>query len=385
MTSRFDEVIDRQHTSTVKFDARKAVFGTDDVIPLWVADMDFASPPEVIDAIKARVDHGVFGYAIYPDSMYQSQIDWCQQRFDWTVNKKQLVMCPGVVPSLVAAITALTEPGDKVIVQSPVYFPFFSAVTEIGRELVLNPLKETAGHYEINFEHLEACAQDGAKTLLFCSPHNPVGRVWTQAELAQLLALAERYEMTIISDEIHGDLILPGYQHLPLATLTDKVKVITAMAPTKTFNIAGLILSSLIVPDNADKKAIEVVLEQWHISARNPMSIVAYEAAYRYGTPWLEALLAYIQGNLELVNKTFEPIEHIKVIQPQGTYLVWLDCRGMGLSDAELKQFFIDKAKVGLSPGQLFGEGGEGFMRLNLGTSRHTLSQALSQIVAAKP
>jgi cystathionine beta-lyase len=209
--------------------------------------------------------------------------------------------------------------------------------------------------------------------------------VWTKVELKQLLDLAERYELTIISDEIHGDLILPGYQHLPLATLTDKVKVITAMAPTKTFNIAGLILSSLIVPDNADKKAIEAVLEQWHISARNPMSIVAYEAAYRYGAPWLEALLAYIQGNLELVNKTFEPIEHIKVIQPQGTYLVWLDCRGMGLSDAELKQFFIDKAKVGLSPGQLFGEGGEGFMRLNLGTSRHTLSQALSQIVAAKP
>ncbi|MEC9319170.1 MAG: PatB family C-S lyase, partial [Pseudomonadota bacterium] len=260
MSDRFDEIIDRQHTSTVKFDARKAVFGTDDVIPLWVADMDFSSPPEVIEAIKTRVDHGVFGYAVYPDSLYESQIDWCQQRFDWAISKQQMVMCPGVVPSLVAAISALTSPGDQVIVQSPVYFPFFSAVTEIGRELVLNPLKETDGHYEIDFAHLEQCAQAGAKILLFCSPHNPVGRVWTEAELHTLLALAERHGLTIISDEIHGDLILPGYQHLPLATLTDKVNVITAMAPTKTFNIAGLILSSLIIPKCADKKAIEAVL-----------------------------------------------------------------------------------------------------------------------------
>lgn len=380
----FDRPIDRQHTASLKLDARQSVFGREEVIPLWVADMDFAAPPAVQQALKARVAHGVFGYSVFPDTLYEAKINWCSKRFDWAINQKHILMCPGVVPSLVAAITALTQPGDQVIVQSPVYFPFFSAVTETNRTLVLNPLQQAEQGYEIDFEHLESCAKQGAKLLVFCSPHNPVGRVWTLAELKQLLELAARYDLNILSDEIHADLIYPGYQHVPLATLTDKVNVITAIAPTKTFNIAGLALSSLIVPNAHDRRAINKVFESWHISARNPLSIVAYQAAYTHGEAWLDALMRYLEQNLSLVreavNQAWAPI---KFVEPQGTYLVWLDCREMGLNDAELKKFFIEQAGVGLSPGSLFGDNGKGFMRMNIGSPRAILQQAIKQISQA--
>lgn len=386
MSFDFDKAVDRSASSSVKFDARQAYFGRKDVMPMWVADMDFAAPAEVTEALVARAKHPVYGYTLYPDSLYQSLIDWCERRYNWSLKRSQIMMCPGVVPSIHAAIQGLTRPADKVIVQPPVYFPFFSAVTETGRELVLNPLKLENGHYSMDLNHLEECARQGARLLLLCSPHNPVGRVWRRQELDALLSLAERYQMTIISDEIHADLIYPGETHLPLADLSDSVNVLTTVAPSKTFNIPGLGLSALVVPDKADRKAIKQVFDSWHVSAANPFSISAFEAAYNYGEAWLDALMQYLQQSRdEAAQFIDEALPDIKLIQPQGTYLLWLDCRQMGLDNPTLRQFFIEQAGVGMNPGYVFGDNGSGFMRLNIGTPRARVERALQKIAEAMP
>lgn len=386
MSFDFDKAVDRSASSSVKFDARKAYFGRKDVMPMWVADMDFAAPAEVTEALVARASHPVYGYTLYPDSLYQSLIDWCDRRYDWSLKRSQIMMCPGVVPSIHAAIQGLTRPGDKVIVQPPVYFPFFSAVTETGRDLVLNPLKLENGHYSMDLNHLEECARQGARLLLLCSPHNPVGRVWRRQELEALLSLAERYQMTIISDEIHADLIYPGETHLPLADLSESVNVLTTVAPSKTFNIPGLGLSALVVPDKADRKAIKQVFDSWHVSAANPFSISAFEAAYNHGEAWLDALMLYLQQSRDAAAAFIDQsLPDISLIQPQGTYLLWLDCRQMGLDNPTLRQFFIEQACVGMNPGYVFGDNGSGFMRLNIGTPRARVEQALQNIAAVMP
>lgn len=384
MAVDFDQIIDRTGTASVKLDACKAVFGTEDVIPLWVADMDFPAPKAVSEALAERTQHSIYGYSLYPETMFTAMQEWFEQRHGWQIQRDTIVMCPGVVPSMHAAIMALSEAGDRVIVQPPVYPPFFSAVTETGRELLLNPLMLVDGHYAIDFEHLEQCAASGAKLLLLCSPHNPVGRVWQQAELEHVIDIARRYQLTIISDEIHADLIYPDYQHIPLANLTNDVTIVTAISPSKTFNIAGLGLSCLIVNDSEHRKAINTVFEQLHISACNPFSISAFEAAYRGGEQWLDALMLYLD---ETRRQTVEFIEtnrlNIKVISSEGTYLLWLDCRTMGLNDNELNSFFINKAKLGLNTGISFGEEGSGFMRLNIAAPRIIIMQALEQIKTA--
>ncbi|MTI63280.1 MalY/PatB family protein [Methylophaga sp.] len=380
----FDAPLDRSGSNSLKFDARQAYFGRADVMPMWVADMDFAAPPAVTEALVSRAQHPIYGYTLYPDSLYQSLIDWCQRRYQWSIKRSHILMCPGVVPSLHAAIEALTEPGDKVIAQPPVYFPFFTAVTQTGRELVTNPLKLEHGHYTMDLEHLEQCARQGARLLLLCSPHNPVGRVWQRQELMDLLAVAARYEMTIISDEIHADLIFPGQTHLPLADLSDSVNVLTAIAPSKTFNIPGLGLSSLVVPQKADRKAINQVFDSWHVSAANPFSITAYEAAYRHGDAWLDALMAYLQQSLDSARRFIDAeLDLIDLIVPEGTYLLWLDCRQMNLDNQALRAFFIDKAGVGMNPGNVFGDVGSGFMRLNMGCPRAQLDIALGKMADA--
>lgn len=384
MSFDFDTPVDRSGSGSLKFDARQAYFGRADVMPMWVADMDFAASPAVTQALVARAEHPVYGYTLYPESVYQSLIDWCQQRYQWSVKRSHIMMCPGVVPSLHAAIEALTQVGDKVVVQPPVYFPFFTAVTETGRDLVLNPLKLENGHYTMDLEHLEDCAKAGARLLLLCSPHNPVGRVWRRQELNELLSLAERYQMTIISDEIHADLIFPDQSHLPLADLTDSVNVLTAIAPSKTFNIPGMGLSSLVVPQKSDRKAINRVFDSWHVSAANPFSITAYEAAYRHGEAWLDDLMAYLQQSLNAARHIITTeLNGIDLIEPEGTYLLWLDCRQLGLDNQALRGFFIEKAGVGMNPGYVFGETGSGFMRLNMGCPRAQLETALAKMAQA--
>lgn len=384
MTFDFDTPIDRSGSNSLKFDARQAYFGRADVLPMWVADMDFAAPQAVTEALVKRAEHPLYGYTMYPDSLYQAMIDWCVRRYDWSVKQSDIIMCPGVVPSLHAVIEALTAPAEKVVVQPPVYFPFFSAVTQTGRELVLNPLQLEEGEYVLDLEHLETCFKQGARLLLFCSPHNPVGRVWRQDELQALLDLAERYQVTIISDDIHADLIYPGQRHLPLADMTDSVNIITAIAPSKTFNIPGLGLSTLVVPDKQQRKQINQVFESWHVSAANPFSITAFEAAYQYGDSWLNALMRYLHNTMQSVSDIVSTeLPQITLIQPQGTYLLWLDCREMQLDDQALRRFFIDKAGVGMNPGYVFGESGSGFMRMNIGTPQKQVEQAMQQIVSA--
>jgi cystathionine beta-lyase len=385
LSSGFDLEIPRGGTASVKHDGRAAYFGTPDVLPLWVADMDFAAPEAVTRALAERAAHPVYGYSFYPDSLYDALMDWLKMRHGWRVQRDWIVMAPGVVPSLFATVMACTGQGDGVIVQPPVYVPFFSAVTTNGRRLVENPLRLENGRYAMDFDHLEQCAAEGARLLLLCSPHNPVGRVWNSAELEEVLRIARRHDLAILSDEIHADLVYPESRHTALATLAgDGDKLITAVAPSKTFNIPGLGLSSLIVPDPAQRDALRKVFDSLHLGNTNPFSIAAFEAAYRGGEAWLDSLLAYLRDSRDFVGDYLRMnLPGIRLIQPEGTYLLWLDCRGLRMNDAELRDFFVRQAGVGMNPGISFGQGGSGFMRLNIASPRHVIAAALQHIANA--
>lgn len=385
----FDQPIERAGTDSQKFDGRQQYFGRADIIPMWVADMDFAVPECVTQALARRAAHPVFGYTLYPESLYRSVIDWFQRRHHWTIERDWILMMPGVVPSLHACCLALADEGDGVIVQPPVYFPFFTTVTHTRRRLLLNPLVATDDGYAINFAELEAQAAE-AKILLLCTPHNPVGRVWRKDELRQILRIAQRHDLIVLSDDIHADIVLPGHKHTMLGTFTEefgdfiRTNLVTAVAPSKTFNIPGLGLSSLIVPDPAKRRKILKVMDLLHVSNNNPFSIVAFEAAYNGGDAWLEALLMYLDGNRQTaVDFISARLPQIRATNPEGTYLLWLDCRELGLDDTALRNFFIRDCGLGLSPGSVFGEQGSGFMRMNLGAPRAVLEQALKAIEAA--
>ncbi len=381
----FDHLIPRENTASLKYDARLATFGRADVQPMWVADMDLAAPPAVQRALAQRAAHPVYGYTLYPDALYDTLIDWLATRHGWQVPRAWLMFCPGVVPSLHAAIMALSHAGDGVIVQPPVYGPFLNAAEITGRQTVLNPLKLEDGIYRFDLDDLERCAVAGARLLLLCSPHNPVGRVWREDELLALLDICHRYAITVVSDEIHADLVYAGHRHVPLATLAgDRVKVVTALAPSKTFNVPGLGLSMLIVPEHVDRVAIASVFGMLHVSPSNPFSIAASVAAYREGGPWLDALLVYLAGTYDMVRDyVAHYLPGIRVGEAEGTYLLWLDCRALGLDDAELKRFFVQQAGLGMSPGTVFGAQGSGYMRMNIGAPRALILQALDKIAAA--
>jgi len=381
----FDQLIERNGTASVKHDGRSRYFGTAEVLPLWVADMDFAAPEAITNALAERAAHPVYGYTLYPESIYQALTDWLKKRYGWKVEREWLVLAPGVVPTLFASVLAFTKPDEGVIVQPPVYFPFFSAVTTNGRRLIENPLLLQNGRYVMDFEHLEHCAAGGARMLILCSPHNPVGRVWREAELKALLRIARRYDLTILSDEIHADLLYPGQKHTPLAVLAgDAAKVITAVAPSKTFNIPGLGLSCIIAAEPLQRAAIRRVFDSLHMANFNPFSIVAFEAAYRGGEVWLDSLMPYLAANRDFVSDYLtRHLPFIHLIQPEGTYLLWLDCREMAMTDQALHQFFVQHAKVGMNPGTVFGQGGSGFMRLNIASPRSVLACALERISLA--
>ena len=384
MTINFDRMIQREQTASLKHDGRKGYFGKDDVIPLWVADMDFAAPEAVTQALIARAEHPVYGYTMYPDSMFEAMQSWFQQRHNWQIDRRSIVMCPGVVPSLYAVIQGLTEPGDKVIIQPPVYHPFFTTITKSERELVLNPLQLKDGLYRMDLEHFEQCAADGAKLLLLCSPHNPAGRVWQQEELESLLAIAAKYNVTIVSDEIHADLTYPNEHHIPLAAIAGDVSVVSTVSPSKSFNIPGLGLSAMVINDPEQRRLINGVFESWHISAANPFSISAFEAAYRSGADWLDQLMLYLDTTRNNVAEFIkQSVPKLKVLPSQGTYLLWLDCRDLALSDEELRLFFINEAKVGMNPGVTFGEVGSGFMRMNIAAPRQVIMEACQRIADA--
>ena len=382
----FDRVIPRIGTDSVKWDGRRGYFGTEDVLPLWVADMDFAVPEAVTRALAARTAHPVYGYTLFPDSAYERVIRWMKERHGWTVERDWILLVPGVVPSLHAAALAFAGAGEGVIVQPPVYFPFFSSVTTPGRVVIENPLLEEGGRYRMDFAHLEACAaRDDARLLFLCSPHNPVGRVWHPDELREVLRIARRHDLVVLSDEIHHDLVYPGERHTPLALLADDpAQVVTAVAPSKTFNIPGLGLSALIASNPAHRDTLRRAFDLLHVSGANPFSIAAFCAAYQEGSPWLDALLAYLAGTRDAVLAYLEQeLPAIRPVRPEGTYLLWLDCRGLGLDDAALKRFFVEEARVGMNPGTVFGTGGSGFMRLNLGAPRRVVMEALGRMAEA--
>lgn len=397
MTSRFDQPIAREGSGSLKYDGRQQTFGTTEVMPMWVADMDFAVPEAVTQALQARVAHPVLGYSLAPDSLYQALIDWLATKHGWQVPREWIVLTPGVVPSLNLVVTALTQPDDGVIVQPPVYFPFFSAVTGQQRRLVENPLRlmDNAGqpHYQMDMAHLAESAQQ-ARLLLLCSPHNPVGRVWNTAELENILSIANAHDLIVLSDEIHADLVYADAQQQSLSCLAMQNesaeqtalshRVITAVSPSKTFNIPGLGLSALIVPNAAHRQAIQRHLSALGISVTNPLNMAAFEAAYRGGHDWLNELMPYLQATRDAAVAYIEAeLPRIKVIAPQATYLLWLDCRALTLDDTALKRFFIEEAQLGLSPGAMFGYGGEGFMRMNIGTTKANVLEALARLKIA--
>lgn len=384
MSYDFDRIVPRAGSGALKYDARAATFGRDDVLPLWVADMDFAAPEAITRALVERAQHPIYGYTLPPESAYRALMDWMQARHGWAIEREWILLVPGVVPSLNAVVMALTAPGEGVIVQPPVYFPFFSAATKTGRTLVENPLLLDGTRYRMDYEHLEECAQQ-ARLMLLCSPHNPVGRVWQPEELTRVLEIARRHDLTIVADEIHADLIYPEHRHRALATLADDgANIVTAVAPSKTFNIPGLGLSALIVPDARRRHAIYQVLDQVHMSAGNPFSLAAFETAYREGGPWLESLLAYLQRTRDDAAEFIKrELPQLTLIPAEGTYLLWLDCRRLGMDDSALKRFMVHQAGLGLSPGSLFGAGGSGFMRLNIGAPRSVVMEALERLKTA--
>lgn len=367
-------------------------------MPMWVADMDFAIPEAISKALQARAKHPILGYSIAPESLYEALIDWLLAKHHWQVKREWIVLTPGVVPSLNLVVAALTAENAGVIVQPPVYFPFFSAVTNQNRRLIENPLllkDDALGnlHYQMDFEQLDACAKE-AKLLLLCSPHNPVGRVWQKDELLTLLAIANKHDLIILSDEIHADLVYSNAQHQSLSRLVSEIeqpsisdtshRIITAVSPSKTFNIPGLGLSALIVPNQAHRQSIQSHLNKMGVSVTNPFNLIAFEAAYREGGDWLNALMAYLQNTRdEAIAFIQNYLPKIKVITPQATYLLWLDCRKLNLDDQALNRFFIQEAKLGLSPGAMFGRGGEGFMRMNIGTTKANVMAALTRLKCA--
>lgn len=385
MSLDFDHLPAREGTDSLKFDARGQVFGRQDVLPLWVADMDFPAPEAVTRALQKRAAHPVYGYSLFTDAMTQALIDWFARRHDWQIPPECVLPAPGVVPSLHVAALALTDPGAGIIVQTPVYPPFFAAVEKTGRRLLVNPLQETVTGYQMDFEQLEDCMRSGAQLMFLCSPHNPLGRVWSMQELQQLLDLAARYQVVILSDDIHCDLVYPDHRHAVLATLPGaQGRVITAVAPSKTFNIPGMGLSALIVEDAQQRQMLAQTFADMSMLQANPFSVAAFTAAYQHGDTWLDTVMAYLQANRDhLCAQINQRLSPIRVAVPQATYLLWLDCRGLGLSDAGLKAFFIHQAGIGLNPGISFGAAGSGFMRMNIATSRANLDIAITQIEQA--
>ncbi|HKL72246.1 MAG TPA: PatB family C-S lyase [Marinilabiliaceae bacterium] len=383
----FDENIQRENTRALKLERRKMLFGREDVLPLWVADMDFAAPPAVQKAIKDRADHPIYGYTVRPTDFLDSIRTWQNKRYNWEIENSWIEFSPGVVPSLGMAVQAFTQPGEGVIIQPPVYPPFFGVVKDLNRKVVENSLVETDNGYEIDFDQFEEFAADpNNKLFLLCHPHNPVGRVWREDELRKMGEICVRHNVTIVSDEIHCDLVLFENKHIPLASLSEEIAdiTITCMAPSKTFNLAGLSTAYLVASNVELLKAMRSQIFGLHLNMGNTFGPLALEAAYNHSEDWLEALIDYLQDNVMLVDdflKTHLP--EIKMIIPEATYLLWLDFRAWGMRSVDLRKFMSENAGLGLNDGRTFGKEGEGFMRLNVASSRATIETALNQLYQA--
>jgi cysteine-S-conjugate beta-lyase len=386
MQYNFDEIIDRFGTHSLKYDGSQRVFGTKDILPMWVADMDFRTPDFIVNAMKERLAHEIYGYTLRHEDLFQSVVDWMWRRHQWKIEKDWVVFTPGIVPALNMCTLAYSNPGDKIILQSPVYYPFFWAVDLNKRQILNNQLLRVDDSYQMNFGHLRKSIDKATKMMIFCSPHNPVGRVWKHEELAELANICSEKKIIMISDEIHSDLIFKGHKHLPFAMLNDDAAncSVTCIAPSKTFNIAGLSTSALIIPNPELRKKFNEVVESLHIAGGNIFGFVALEAAYTHGDEWLKQVIQYIEGNVQLLEKFIvERIPQLKVIHPEGTYMAWIDFSKLGMTDPELRKFMVDKVKLGLNHGPTFGAGGEGFQRINLGCPRSIVLEGLERLEKA--
>ncbi|WP_313431534.1 MalY/PatB family protein, partial [Siminovitchia terrae] len=355
-------------------------------LPMWVADMDFRPPKEVSDALKEKVDHGIFGYTIVTESLNEAICDWTNTRHDWSIKPEWLLYSPGVIPSVHTAIQAFTEPGDKILVQSPVYTPFFHMIERNSREVAISQLILKNGRYEIDFDDFEKKLGSGVKMLLLSSPHNPAGRVWEKEELIKIAELCKKYNVLIASDEIHADLVPAPHKHIPIASLDESFADITLtfMAPTKTFNLAGVQASFMVVPNKTLRTKIAAVQASDGFSMLNTFGSIAMEAAYRHGGAWLDEVLEYIRSNIDYVKETISSqLPDLDVIDPEGTYLVWIDCRKLGLSDAELKKRILEKGKLALNFGHAYGPGGEGFVRMNVACPKETVIEGVKRLQMA--
>lgn len=383
MLSGFEKIIDRKGTSSVKWDMTKTVFGKEDVLPMWVADMDFLPPAEVTDALKNRLEHGIFGYTFVGEGPAEAITGWVKKRHGWDIHKNWLQYSPGVVPAIGTIIQALTDPGDKVLVQSPVYTPFFNMTEENGRVIENAPLTYENGTYSISFEDFEESLKKGVKVFLLCNPHNPSGRVWTRGELTKMAELCKKYNVIIVSDEIHSDLVYKEHTHIPIASLdeSDADKTITLIAPSKTFNLAGLQASAMITPNKDFREKIAGVHKKQGFFTLNTFGITGMEAAYRHGEKWLENILDYLAENAA-ITKSFidEHLPDLHLVEPQGTYLLWIDCSKLGLTDDELKERLLEKGRLGLESGPKYGKGGEGFVRMNIACPREILMDGLERL-----
>jgi len=383
----FDTPIDRTHTWSIKHDFKKENGKADDILPLWVADMDFRSPDSVVEALKKAVDHGIFGYSRADESYFDAVAAWYQKRHHLTLQPEWMTCTPGIVFALSIAVRAFTQEGDAVLIQPPVYHPFSRAILRNKRTLVENPLVLKDGHYEMDLEDLEQKVLDEhVKLMILCNPHNPVGRVWTREELTALADICLRHHVYVISDEIHGDFVWQGHEQTPYASISEEACLHSMMctAPSKTFNLAGMATSNLFIPDPEMRRKFRSELLDVGQENMNRLGLFACRAAYEGGGEWLDQLIGYLAGNLALVRDFCKNrVPQIQLVEPEGTYLAWLDCRELKLSQKDLNEFFSDEAKVWLDPGTHSGEQGSGFMRFNLGSSRSVIAQALDQIEAA--
>ena len=386
IVSSFDKIIDRTGTESLKWVYPRKVLKVDNAIPMWVADMDFEAPPAVVEAIRRRAAHGIYGYPLIPPSFWQAAIDWLKRRHGWNVRKDWMAKSPGIVPALNYCVRAFTEPADGVIIQTPVYFPFYHAVENNGRRLIRNPLRFDGRRYTMDLDDLERKIDQGGRLLILCSPHNPVGRVWTREELEGLGRIAVERDLLVISDEIHHDLVYSGHRQHIFAALSPElaIRTLTCIAPSKTFNIPGLSTAVAIASNPKLLEAFKDETERAGFELGQVFGIVGFEAAYAHGGDWLDALLPYLEANVELMEKFLEErVPGIHLVRPEGTYLALLDCRGLGLEPAVLNEFFLKKAGVYFSDGMMFGPELAGFVRVNFGCPRSLLEEALERIERA--
>lgn len=380
----FDQVIDRHGSGALKCDALLERYGKSDVTPLWVADLDFAVCPDITDALMQRVQHPIYGYAVTSDSYWQSIIDWLKRRHDFAVTLEELTFVPGVVRGVAFAVNFFTRHGDKILIQQPVYHPFKMVIEGNDRVVVNNPLRLTAGGYEMDIDHFKQVVEtERPRMMILCNPHNPIGIQWDADVMRQVARICRENNVIVVSDEIHGDLMLYGKPHIPFASVSDDAAAvaITLGAPSKTFNIPGLVSSWIVVKNPELREPFYHWLESNEFSGPTQFATIGAEVAYTHGEEWLNQLLAYIEASVEAVEEfVAENIPQIKVFRPQASFLLWLDCRQLNLSHDKLVDLFVNKARMALNDGTMFGKEGEGFMRLNIGSPRKVILDSLARL-----